>query len=140
MKRCIKMAMLFLLILMGLSAVSLPICAAQTVTSESEVQGAWADLVSTVPPEIAALLPEGFFESDIEGVGASVGEASTLKSILRVVGEVTGITLTQSLAFLARIVGALLLCATFRAAVGEGKVQWFYYYIAYVWAAERTGK
>ncbi|MBQ2757028.1 MAG: hypothetical protein IJF31_00960, partial [Clostridia bacterium] len=75
MKRCIKMAMLFLLILMGLSAVSLPICAAQTVTSESEVYGAWADLVSTVPPEIAALLPEGFFESDIEGVGASVGEA-----------------------------------------------------------------
>lgn len=121
MKRCMKITVVFLLIFAGFLVGILPICATQAAPSEGEIGAAWADLSGAVPPEVAALLPAGFFESDMESVGASVGEASTLKGIFSVVGEITGLTFTQSLALLAKIVGVLVLCATFRAATGEGK-------------------
>ena len=118
MKRCGKISVLILLAFMGFFGGLLPACAVGEAP-DAQIGAAWGELVGALPPEVVAYLPEGFFEADMERVGAGVEQASTLTSILGVVGELTGITLTQSLALLARLVGVLVLCATFRAAIGE---------------------
>jgi len=67
MKRYIKMTMVVLLILAGLLVGILPTCATQEAPGEDEIGAAWAALSGVVPPEVAALLPAGFFESDAIG-------------------------------------------------------------------------
>ncbi len=92
------------------------------MSGESEaIAEEWEAFQAAIPPEVQDLLPRDFFSQDMTLVAKGVQEASTLSAILRAVGQVMGVTLTQNLALLAKLCGILALAATFRAAVGERK-------------------
>ena len=65
MKRCGKVCLLMLLVLVGILMGLLPVCAAEEPTNE-QIGRAWTDLASALPPEVVALLPDSFFHTDIE--------------------------------------------------------------------------
>ena len=92
------------------------------MSGESEaIAEEWEAFQAAIPPEVQDLLPRDFFSQDMTLVAKGVQEASTLSAILRAVGQVMGVTLTQNLALLAKLCGILVLAATFRAAVEERK-------------------
>lgn len=92
------------------------------MSGESEaIAEEWEAFQTAIPPEVQDLLPRDFFSQDMTLVAKGVQEASTLSAILRAVGQVMGVTLTQNLALLAKLCGILVLAATFRAAVEERK-------------------
>ncbi len=72
---------------------------------------------SAVPPEVAELLPEGFFSESIDEMGASVQKASAPSAILSAVGRITGLAIGENLSLLAKICGVLILSAVFRSVV-----------------------
>lgn len=106
-----------------LLAFALPVGAegVEVSTESEEIVEEWEAFRAAIPPEVQDLLPKDFFSQDMTLVAKGVQEASTLSAILRAVGQVTGVTLTQNLALLAKLCGILVLAATFRAAVGERK-------------------
>ena len=112
-----------LALLILLLAFVLPVGAegAQTSGESEEIVEEWEAFQAAIPPEVQDLLPRDFFSQDMTLVAKGVQEASTLSAILRAVGQVMGVTLTQNLALLAKLCGILVLAATFRAAVGERK-------------------
>ncbi|MBR2312037.1 MAG: hypothetical protein IKA46_01945 [Clostridia bacterium] len=112
-----------LALLILLLAFTLPVGAegAQVSGESVEIAEEWEAFQAAIPPEVQDLLPKGFFSEDMTAVAQGVQEASTLSAILRAVGQVMGVTLTQNLALLAKLCGILVLAATFRAAVGERK-------------------
>jgi len=125
MKRTIKKALALLAALpLALLLSVLPVAASEEMSAgDTEMGEEWGAFCAAVPDEVRDLLPAGFFSFDMEVVGESVREASTLRAILSAVGKVTGVTVMQSLSLLARICGVLVLSATFRAAVGERKTE-----------------
>ena len=72
---------------------------------------------SAVPPEVAELLPEGFFSENIDEMGASVQKASAPSAILSAVGRITGLAIGENLSLFAKICGVLILSAVFRSVV-----------------------
>ena len=76
------------------------------------------EMQAAIPPEVAELLPEGFFSESITEMGESVAEASAPRAILAVVGKLTGLAVGENLSLLARICGVLVLYAVFRALSG----------------------
>ena len=112
-----------LALLILLLAFVLPVGAegAQTSGESEAIAEEWEAFQAAIPPEVQDLLPRDFFSQDMTLVAKGVQEASTLSAILRAVGQVMGVTLTQNLALLAKLCGILVLSATFRAAVGERK-------------------
>ena len=121
MKRRVRLLRFLLLAWLLFSATILPTAAASEAVGEAEIGGAWSGLGTLLPPEVSALLPEGFFSSEMEEISLGVGEASTPRALLSALGKVLGLTLLQSLSLLSGIAGALVLSATLRAAVGERK-------------------
>lgn len=75
---------------------------------------------SAIPPEVADLLPEGFFSGDVTDMATGVKEAGGLSAILSVVGRLTGLSLAANLRLLAVICGVLCLSAVLRA-MASGK-------------------
>ncbi|MBR3863001.1 MAG: hypothetical protein IKM42_05030 [Clostridia bacterium] len=106
-----------------LLAFALPVGAegAQVSGESVEIAEEWEAFRAAIPPEVQDLLPRDFFSQDMTLVAKGVQEASTLRVILRAVGQTTGVTLTQNFALLAKLCGILVLSATFRAAVGDRK-------------------
>ena len=84
---------------------------------------------AAIPPEVAELLPDGFFSTDIGEMAEGVREVSGLQSVLSVVARLTGLVIGESLSLLAGICGILLLSAVFRAFAvtkgGEGRALGF---------------
>lgn len=66
---------------------------------------------SELPPEVASLLPEGFFGSDPEGVATAVQDAAKTSKILAFVRDCLGVSLRELLPLLAQICGVLVLSA-----------------------------
>ena len=89
-------------------------------TEAAAVADEWHAWQGAVPPDVADLLPEGFFSEDVGEIEESVAEASSLKAILSVIGKMTGLTIGENLSLLAKICGILVLSAVFRA-VARGK-------------------
>lgn len=118
-----KLLLLPLLALLILSVFWLPVAAADGALDAEgkEIADEWEAFCGAIPDEVADLLPSDFFSKDMTAVGESVREAGALRTIFRAVGEVSGVALLQSLSLLAKICGILVLSATFRTAVGEGK-------------------
>ena len=86
------------------------------IGAESEkIAPYWQAFAACIPEEVAALLPEGFFSEDPTEVGAATEEASGWRTVLAVVGKLTGVSLRENLLLLARICGILLISAIFRA-------------------------
>ena len=85
---------------------------------EAEIADEWAAFQAAIPAEVAEFLPKDFFSSDMTAVGDGVAKGGTLRAVFRAVGQITGVTVTENLALLAKICGILVLCATLRAAGG----------------------
>lgn len=110
-----KGAALGVALLLGLLCFLLPV-SAQGESTGLEAQGEeigeeWEGFLAAIPPEVADLLPPEFFSKDMEAVGESVEKASTLRTVFRTVGRVTGVAVADNLALLARICGILVLSA-----------------------------
>ena len=124
MKRNIKRIRLVAAIFLLLVAFVLPASAEaqeEIDAASTEIWEEWGEFRSAIPDEVADLLPEDFFSEEMEKVGQSVREMATPTSIFRTVLRLFGLTLAENLALLARICGVLVLSATLRAVVGEGK-------------------
>jgi len=123
MKRKIKIRCFFALSLVLILTLALPVSAEQDdlEATGDEIREEWVEFRDVIPPEVADLLPDGFFSDHMEEVGGSVQEAATPTAIFRTVLRLFGLTLAENLALLAKICGILVLSATFRAVVGEGK-------------------
>ncbi len=115
---CLWLCMLLPLLLLPVSAEDTE---AGLEVESAEIADEWEAFKAAIPAEIVDLLPEGFFSADMAVVGESVSEAGTLTAIFRAVGQITGVTVAENLALLAKICGILVLSATFRAAVEERK-------------------
>ena len=84
-----------------------------------EVQKDYNTFLESIPPEVADLLPEGFFSAFTEDSESVVQEMGTMNAILEVVAKLTGLAISENLALLAQICGLLVLAAVFRALASE---------------------
>ncbi len=108
--------MLLLLLSLGFS---LPVCG-ESETDERVTQE-YETFLQSVPPEVAELLPEGFLDVPLAESETLLREGGGVRAVFTVVGQLTGLAITQALALLARICGILLLGAVFRALAGQDK-------------------
>jgi stage III sporulation protein AE len=113
--------MKYALFLCLLSLFSLRTAAQDTLFVTDTLQRDYQSFLESIPPEIAELLPEGFFATDLTTDDTAVSEAGSIHAILRTVGKLTGLTVAENLALFAKICGLLLLAAVFRALGGEKK-------------------
>lgn len=97
----------------------LPTAAEESLTITDELREEHAAFLESIPPEVAALLPESFFAADLETGEAALREAGGIRGILRAVGKLTGLAIGENLALLAKICGLLLLAAVARALIGQ---------------------
>ena len=74
-----------------------------------------AGFQTAIPDEVATLLPEDFFSEELSQVENGIKQASAPGAVLSVVGRLTGLSLRENVALLARICGILILSAVFRA-------------------------
>ena len=113
----------FCALLLALSALSVAATDAD-ITAESEaIADELKDFRDAIPPEVAELLPEGFFSGDLTAVADATKEASALSTVLSVVGRLSGLAVSENLSMLASICGVLVLSAIFRAfAASSGSV------------------
>ena len=113
----------FCALLLALSALSVAATDAD-ITAESEaIADELKDFRDAIPPEVAELLPEGFFSGDLTAVADATKEASALSTVLSVVGRLSGLAIGENLSMLASICGVLVLSAIFRAfAASSGSV------------------
>lgn len=98
------------------------------VTDELRTQ--YDTFLESIPPEVRDLLPESFFSAELETGDEAIREAGGIHTVLRVLGKLTGVTVRENLALLAKICALLLLAAVFRALVvgkagGVGKAYGF---------------
>lgn len=91
----------------------------ETLPEAEAMRDAFDGFLGSVPPEVADLLPEGFFSQDMGAVGEAVREQSSLSAILSAIGRATGLAIGDNLALLARLCGVLILSAVLRGLFGE---------------------
>lgn len=77
--------------------------------------GAIREFRESLPPEVTALLPDGFFEEDPETVASAVQNAADVPKILAYIRDFLGVSLRQALPLLAAVSGILVLSAVLRA-------------------------
>lgn len=116
MKKALKRCVFFAFFLCFFT---LPAAAMETELDTERVNGEYTDFLNSVPPEVAELLPESFFASNLETGEDALREAGSVSAILRVAGKVTGLAVGENLALLAKICGLLLLAAIFRTLANE---------------------
>lgn len=88
--------------------------------------GAIREFRESLPPEVTALLPDGFFGEDPETVASAVQNAADVPKILAYIRDFLGVSLRQALPLLAAVSGILVLSAVLRAVgatsgVGTGR-------------------
>ncbi len=77
--------------------------------------GAIREFRESLPPEVTALLPDGFFGEDPETVASAVQNAADVPKILAYIRDFLGVSLRQALPLLAAVSGILVLSAVLRA-------------------------
>ena len=116
MKKALKRCAFFLFLL---SFFTLSVCAESGNVATDPLQKEHAAFLESIPPEIADLLPESFFEKGLDESEEALREAGSISVVLRILGKLTGLRIRENLALLARICGLLLLAAIFRALASE---------------------
>ena len=79
--------------------------------TEAELSDGFAALEDALPEEIAALLPDGFFDGDAQTRAESLRKAGRFSYFLGVVGDVLGLHLGDALSLFASLLGLLLISA-----------------------------
>ena len=77
--------------------------------------GAIREFRESLPPEVTALLPDGFFGEDPETVASAVQNAADVPKILAYIRDFLGVSLRQALPLLTAVSGVLVLSAVLRA-------------------------
>ena len=77
--------------------------------------GAIREFRESLPPEVTALLPDGFFGEDPETVASAVQNAADVPKILAYIRDFLGVSLRQAFPLLAAVSGILVLSAVLRA-------------------------
>ncbi len=77
----------------------------------ADISNGFAALEEALPKEIVDLLPDGFFDGDVQTRAESVREASRFSYFLGVVGDVLGLHLGDALSLFASLLGLLLISA-----------------------------
>lgn len=93
----------------------LPAGAAQENAQYSALPEQYTALEELIPAQLAGVLPEGLFSSDVATVRQSLGQLLSFSGLLGLLLELYGLQLGQSGALLASICGLLLLCGMMRA-------------------------
>lgn len=86
-----------------------------TESVEESGFGAIREFRESLPPEVTALLPDGFFGEDPETVASAVQNAADVPKILAYIRDFLGVSLRQALPLLAAVSGILVLSAVLRA-------------------------
>lgn len=91
----------------------LPIFFILPVEAEEEnlAPDGYDDFMNSIPEDIAELLPDGMFSSDMEEIGSAVKEASSWDYIWDVIFDLIGLNIKDALKIFAQITGLLLLCS-----------------------------
>ena len=91
----------------------LPIFFILPVEAEEEnlAPDGYDDFMNSLPEDIAELLPDGMFSSDMEEIGSAVKEASSWDYIWDVIFDLIGLNIKDALKIFAQITGLLLLCS-----------------------------
>jgi stage III sporulation protein AE len=94
---------------------------APDIAPESEVVAdELRDFRDAIPPEVAELLPEGFFSEDMSAVADATSKAGAFSAVLSVVGRMTGLAVRENLTLLAAICAILCFSALLRAFADKG--------------------
>ena len=88
-------------------SLSITVNAEETITAPE----GYEDLLESVPDDVAELLPDGIFSSDMEEIGAAVEEATSWEYIWNTVFDLIGLNLKDALKIFAEISGLLVLCS-----------------------------
>ncbi|MBQ8338921.1 MAG: hypothetical protein IJY16_00545 [Clostridia bacterium] len=118
-KKVAKRCGIFLLLL-WVFALSVSAAEADMAPESATVTEEWQGFLDAIPPEIAELLPKGFFSKDPEGAGEAVAEAGSFSAIFDTVLRLTGLSIKEAAGLFARICGVLVLAAVLRS-LTEGK-------------------
>ena len=99
-----------------LFALALPVCGEEIEisTQSDRVLPLWETLMHTLPSEVAALLPSGFFSNDLTAIEQGVAVGVSAEGVLSALGTLTGVSLRTALQLLARLCGILLIGAVFK--------------------------
>lgn len=103
----IKRILFFIFLPVFIFSLSITVNAEET---NSAPEG-YEDLLEAVPDDIAELLPDGIFSSDMDEIGAAVQEATSWEYIWNVVFDLIGLNLKDALKIFAEISGLLVLCS-----------------------------
>ncbi len=121
MKKRLKRGALFLMLL-TLFTFSATAKEADLLPQNEQVNAEYAAFLESIPPEVAELLPEDFFQKSLSDTEQSIQKGGSVSAILSAVAKLTGLAIRENLALLAKICGILLLSAVFRAlAAGSEK-------------------
>ncbi len=116
MKNIRKRYAFFALLLLLLPLLRFPVHATDIT---KEATDAYDTFKSTVPDEVAELLPADFFEGTLENGEEAMRKSTGIGTVLRSVGRVLGLTVGDAVRLLASISGLLVLSAMFRALCPE---------------------
>ncbi len=118
MKNTRKRCAFFLILFVLLPLLSLPVHATDYT---EEATSAYDTFREAIPDEVAELLPNSFFNSELENGEEAMRESTSVGSVLRAVGRVLGLTLGDAVRLLANVSGLLVLSALFRALCPEDR-------------------
>ena len=103
----IKRILFFIFLPVFIFSLSITVNAEETNAAPEDYE----DLLEAVPDDIAELLPDGIFSSDMDEIGAAVQEATSWEYIWNVVFDLIGLNLKDALKIFAEISGLLVLCS-----------------------------
>ena len=81
------------------------------VSAEDELPEEYKDMVDSIPDDVAQLLPDGIFSSELSEVEGAVNEMSSWDFIWNTVFEMIGLNIDDALRIFAVLTGLLLLCS-----------------------------
>jgi hypothetical protein len=109
----IKTGIRVLLFLLLLAALPLP-TGAEELPLDKELQQDYQHFLDAIPPEVGELLGEEILTGDLTQSEPALRERGSISAVLSVIAKLTGLSIRENLALLARICGLLLIAATLR--------------------------
>ena len=107
MKKRVFIGVLFAILVLVL----MPCATAKEEGMEREVFEGFSDLSEVLPDDIVSLLPDGFFDKDMETSAEGVRQAGRFSYFLGVVLDIIGLHLGDALSLFASLLGLLLISA-----------------------------
>lgn len=98
-----------------LTFLTLPAAAEEILITNGGLEEEYATFRDAIPPEIAEILGKEITEGELAHAEQALREHGGLDAVLRSIGRLTGLSIRENLALLARLCALLLFSATLRA-------------------------